>query len=197
MGDPNMAALASTVTKYLGDLSAVLRHCAEVIERQTTAPCVTEDPGMADMLRRTHAVLAIQLGSLDLRLKELDGRATLKEAVTTITGFLAGLYDKMRSETLSRMLRDDFAALHFAYACQTMMIATAEACGDHATAQLVSQQQQQLPDLIRKFGDLIPVAVVSDLRKDSVPIVNPNAADTAIDSTRSAWSGMSHRGAPA
>ena len=190
-----MAELASTVTKYLGDLMAVYRHCSEAIERQTTAPCVTEDPGMADVLRRTHAVLTIQLGALEVRMKDLEGRATLKEALTAVTGFLAGLYDKMRGETLSRILRDDFAALHFAYACQTMMIATAEACGDRATAQLVSGHQQELPELIRKISDLIPAAVVSDLQKDNVRIVNPNAADMAVESTRHAWSAKSHHDA--
>src|SRR5262245_11858521 len=155
-GETKMAALASTVTKYLGDLTAVLRHCCTAIERQTTSGCVSEDSGMADGLRRTHAVLHLQLGALENRLSELEGRASLKEALTTVTGFLAGLYDKLRSEALSRMLRDDFAALHFAYACQTMMIATAEACGDRVTAQLVSRHQRELPDLIRRISDLIP-----------------------------------------
>lgn len=192
-----MAELASTVTKYLGDLTAVYRHCCEAIERQTTASCVTEDPGMADVLRRTHAVLTIQLGALEVRLKDLEGRATLKEALTAVTGFLAGLYDKMRSETLSRILRDDFAALHFAYACQTMMIATAEACGDPATAQLVSRHQQELPDLIVKISDLIPAAVVSDLQKDNVRIVNPSAANIAVESTRNAWASSPKPGVPA
>src|SRR5262245_61710768 len=87
----NMPQLADTVTKYLGDLTAVYRHCCEVIERQTTAACVVEDPGIADVLRRTHAVLTTHLGALEGRLKDLEGRAALREALTTVTGFLAGL----------------------------------------------------------------------------------------------------------
>lgn len=182
-----MPQLADTVTKYLGDLTAVYRHCCEVIERQTTASCVTEDPGIADALRRTHAVLSTHQGALEARLKDLEGRAALREALTTVTGFLAGLYDKIRSETLSRMLRDNFAALHFMYACQTMMIATAQACGDPLTAQLVSRQQEDLPGLILKMSDLLPVAVVSDLRRNNVSIVNANAATIALESNRKAW----------
>lgn len=188
-----MPQLADTVTKYLGDLIAVYRHCCEAIERQTTAACVVEDPGIADVLRRTHAVLFTHLDALEVRLKDLEGRAVLREALTTVTGFLAGLYDRIRSETLSRLLRDDFAALHFTYACQTMMITTAHACGDPLTAQLVARQQEDLPELMLKISDLLPVAVVSDLRKNNVSIVSADAANFAIESTRKAWGQTAHQ----
>src|SRR4030095_2940259 len=116
-----------------------------------------------ELIRRTRAALANHVSALEARLRQLDGSARWKELVTTVTGFLAGIYDKVRSDSVSRMLRDDFAALHFVYVCQTMFITTAEACADRETAQLVREQQHDLPPLILRFGDCIPAAVVTDL----------------------------------
>ena len=192
-----MPQLADTVTKYLGDLIAVNRHCAEAIERQTTFEVVAHDAGIVEVLRRVHAVLAAHRGGLENRLTELEGRATLREALTSVTGFLAGLYDRLRSDTLSRMLRDDFTALHFTYACQSMMITTAHACGDPLTAQLVARQQEDLPELMLKISDLLPVAVLGDLRRNNVSIVSTDAAAVAIEAMRKAWGQTSHQRASA
>jgi hypothetical protein len=186
-----MTGVSSTVNKHLGDLIAVERHCLDAIERQCNAPFVREDAGIAELLQRTRAVLASQVRGLEERLALLDGSARWKEAVTSVTGFLAGLYDKLRSEPLSRALRDDFAALHFVYVCQTMFITTAEACGDSQTAQQVRDYQQEIPPLLLRVGDCIPAAVIEDLEKEGVAIVNRDAADQAVQTAHESWRGAS------
>jgi hypothetical protein len=187
----DMAERTKTVNKYIGDLIAVQRHCSEALDRQLSSAFVKQDPGVEEAVRHAQAVLSSQVRELESRLERLEGGGKWKEAVTSVTGFLAGIYGKLRGEALSRALRDDFAALHFVYVCQTMLIATAAACDDAATAELVRGQQRELPPLILKIADCIPAVVVSELEEDGVPVTDRHAAEQAVQAAHDAWHGTS------
>lgn len=176
-----------TVNRYLGDLIAVHRHCLGAMDQQCESAAVKADAGSFDLITRSRNLLRSHQAALEARLAACGGSADAKEAVTSVTGFLAGLYDRMRSETASRILRDNFTALHFLYACQTMLIATAHASGDATTASLVREQQQGLPPLLLEVTQQLPAAVVGDLHGGSAAPPGTASVEFARDSARDAW----------
>lgn len=181
---------SDVLCKYLGDMIAVELHCQEAIERQLKSSFMKKDSASEIVTREAHGTLTAHILTLRDRLKQLDGGSTIKEAVTTVSGFLAGIYDKMRGEALSRALRDNFAALHFVYVCETMLMTTATACNDNITFELVRRQQQEIPPLIKKVSDCIPAVVVADLEEQGLTVTNRQAATQAGLAAAEAWRGV-------
>lgn len=177
----------NTVTKYLGDLLAATRHVKEAFQNQLEASFMTGDAGAREAVSAAHDVLSSQIVDLEHRLVELDAGGTWKQTVTTITGVLAGLYDRLRSEQLARALRDNYTALCFVHICQTMMLTTAAGCGDTGTAELVRQHQRHLPPLIMKMAERVPAAVVHSLESDQVPLMNRNVPEISVRALRNSW----------
>lgn len=61
---------------------------------------------------------------------------------------VAGVVDEIRDETVSRMVRDDLAALNFAAACYQMLHTTALAMHDKPLADLALKHLEDFAPLI-------------------------------------------------
>lgn len=189
-----MANATDTLRGYIADLISVLRHTCEAVERQSNDSNVCRVSGASRVVQDINQMLRRQLTALEQRQQSLGGSGmvgTVKEAVTSVTGFITGLYDKMRSETASRALRDDYTALNFIYLCTGMLHTTALAVRDVQTAELTRQNMDELPPRIMALHGLVPHAVVADLGADGVPISDAQAADTAVRSMENAWRSIS------
>lgn len=186
-----MATTATdTVRGYTVDLIAVLDHCADAIKRQMNEDQLTRIAGAGPALRQVHQTLCRQRDALQRRAESMGGGGmteALKDAMTAVSGFFAGLWGKVRPETASRMLRDDYAALAFVSVCTQMLHTTALTVRDIGTAQLTLQHLNELPPLQMAVNELVPAAVVADLGIDGVPIEDPNAAEAANENWRDAW----------
>ena len=182
-----MATQEKTVTKYISDLAAVLRHCDEAFERQLASDYIKDDIEAKSIVAESHRVFIMQITELEQRLADMDASGSWKEIVTSVTGYLAGVYDKLRGETLSRAMRDNFTAMQFVFICQSMLITTAAACDDRTTAQLVTQHQQHLAPLLMRMSECIPTIVLNDLEHDNVIITDRRAPQQAVEAAKDAW----------
>jgi hypothetical protein len=179
-----------TVRFYVGDLLGVLRHCRTTIEHHVDDENLRRISTAGPICRDIYNILDRQINALERRLEALGGATatgTIKDSVTSFTGWITGLYGKMRGETASRMLRDDYTALTFVSVCTTMLHTTALAVGDLATADLTRQFLHEYPPTIMSLGVLVPHAVVADLGADRVPIMDAQAAETAAQNLEDAW----------
>ena len=179
-----------TVQRYLGDLIAVVRHVSEAVERHSRDDALNRVVGGAAVVTNASDVLKRQLSALEYHATTIGGvgmAGVIKEAVTSLSGFLTGLYGSIRGEAASRMLRDDYTGLSFVSMCTAMLHTTALAVGDDRTADLTRQHLDELPPVILAISELVPHAVVADLAADRVPIVDPDAPTLAIKHLIDSW----------
>ena len=134
-------------------------------------------------------MLAAHIKLLDARVTALGGQGAvggLKEAVTSVTGFLTGLYGQVRGETASRMLRADYTGINFLLVCTTMLHTTARAFNDEQTTDVTSIIMRDLPGVLMSLQDLVPEAVVTDLAADH-PEIDRRADSMAAMEIKAAW----------
>lgn len=185
----------STVRGYISDLIAVARHVRGAIDQQLSGSSLINVAGADKVLRQAAAALKAGQTELENRLRETGGLGVathLKEAATSVTGFLTGIYGQVRGETTSRALRDDHTGLNFVVVCASMLDTTARALGDLDTARVTEALMQGLTGPIMEVGVLIPRSVVNDLAVEGHP-VQAAAAERSIAAVRAAWLGAGGR----
>lgn len=174
---------------YVADQIAAHRHVLEAVTRHAEDPSLSRVAGAQAAVARAVSTLAAHLGMLDLRVEALGGQGPiggLKEAVTSVTGYLTGLYGQVRGETAARMLRDDYTAINFLLVCATMLHTTARAFKDEQTASVTSTIMGDLPTLLLTLQNLVPEAVVVELAADH-PEIDRRADTMAMMEIKAAW----------
>ena len=177
------------VRGYTADQIAAHRHVLEAITRHAEDPSLSKVPGASVVIARAVEMLAAHIKLLDARVTALGGQGPvggLKEAVTSVTGFLTGLYGQVRGETASRMLRDDYTGINFLLVCTTMLHTTARAFNDEQTTDVTSIIMRDLPGVLMTLQDLVPEAVVIDLAADH-PELDRRADSMAGMEIKAAW----------
>lgn len=177
-----------TVHKFATDLLAAHHHVAEAISRQTTDDRVLKMGEAAGVLYETHGTIQRHFRDLEHHIMESGGLGAsgqVKEALTSVSGFLAGLYGQMRSEPVSRMLRDDISAVNFLQTCTEMFHATAKACGDVRFAACAENMLRDHASLILKLHGVLPNVVVRELPGEH--LVDEAGGDETVKASREAW----------
>ncbi len=98
------------------------------------------------------------------------------------------MYGKVRSETASRMLRDDITAVQFACVCYSMLLSSAAAMDENKTRILATTLLHELTPVVVRLSSLIPEVVVFELAKGGYA-VDRSAVATSLTEMHDAWSG--------
>lgn len=184
-----MTTAQGTIRAYATDLISVYTHVHGATHRQLSEKSLGRVPGSREAIERAATFCERGHRELEEHVRQHGGIGAaghVKEGMTTVSGFLAGVYGQIRTDTPSRMLRDDETALHFLMTCTTMLHTTALALGDTQLAALTRKLMHEVPPLILAIGEVIPHAVASDLAQEH-PDVRANAADEACREANSAW----------
>jgi hypothetical protein len=186
MTDKNRDALRP----YLADMAAVEKHILEALERQHKDDDIRQFPTAHQWLDRTMGLLRQHVNAIEDHLKGFPGggaASTVKEAVTGVLGAIAGIYDKVRKDTASRALRDDYTALSLATISYTMLHATALGLRQGATAELALRQLKDLTPLLVELSQLLPPIVLKELSFEGYDI-DLGLGQNAVRNTQEAWS---------
>ncbi len=182
-----MSDREKNLQSYVSDMFAVESHTLEAIQRQVDNKDVQQKSEANQLIRRIHHTLKQNTEALEKRLDALGGsQSAIKAAAASLAGVAAGVYDQVRSETVSRMLRDDYTALNLVAVSYTMLHTTALALSDPATADLALQNLKRITPLITSINKVIPQVVVQDVHED-VKSANVSVAHQAISNTQEAW----------
>lgn len=183
-----MSENQETLTQYVGDMLSLTRHIHQAIERQLSHDDVKKHVEANSLINRIDGVLESHISALEQHMKALGGDPTslVKEAVSSLLGVAAGLYDRIRTDTVSKMLRDDYTALSLAAISLTTLHTTGLALKSQGTADLALQQLLDISPLIVSISEVIPRAVVPELM-DAGEVVDAGVADQAIKNTQQAW----------
>lgn len=176
---------------YLTDMHAVEEHIAEALERQLSGDAIKKYPEANRVVTALHATLERHTDALKAKVEANEGgnlKGALKEALGDALGFAAGLYDKVRRDTVSRMIRDDYTATSLAAISYHMLHTTALGLKNDEVA---SMALRHLKDLTPHLVDLSKVVchVVAKELADEDKIFDGTVGAQAVRNTQEAWSG--------
>lgn len=187
-GSEDKKVMNETLADWLGDVVTLEAHIEEAMDRQLTLKPASQET--ADAIRRFHdTVRASKYRAEDFQkqLGEPASQVVLK-AAGDLLGKAAGLIDKVRKDSVSKALRDDYVAYNMAAMSYTMLHSTALALDDHSTAAFAEQGLTTYAALVQDINELMPKVVVEDLIKnDEVPVANASVADEARRVIQKAW----------
>jgi ferritin-like metal-binding protein YciE len=106
---------------------------------------------------------------------------SIKEAGAALIGKAAGIINFVRTEGISKGLRDDYAAFNLAAISYSMLHTTATALGDSRVASLAERHLRDHADAIMRINDVMPGVVTRELEKDG-----HRADNAAVQATREA-----------
>ena len=178
----------ATLQTYANDMLALQKHVLEAVEHQYADVNVKHDPKAYDLVGKLKSALTHQTGELEPHIERLGSEvmATAKQAVTNFLGQIAGLYDKVRKDPVSRMLRDDYTALNMSAFSYVQLYTTSLAYHDQALADTALKHLKELTPIIIHINEIIPHVVVSELR-DEGPGIDTSVAAKAYADTQQAW----------
>ena len=188
MTHENSGKNMATLQTYANDMITLQKHILEAVEHQYADAHVKQDAAAYDLIGKLKSTLTHQVGELEPHIVRLGSEvtATVKQAVTNLLGNIAGLYNKVRKDPKSRMLRDDYTALNLSSVSYTQLYTTALAFGDEALAHTTLKHLKELTPIIIHINEIIPAVVLSELT-DEGPGIDTSVAAKALADTQQAW----------
>jgi hypothetical protein len=161
----------AALRKLVGDMLALERHILAALDRQRASARLAELPEASTTIDAIDRLLARHITAFEHYLRGFSGGdgarpAPIKQAVTRLAGALAGLYDRVREHEVSRMLRDDYAALSLTAMSYEMLHTTALALHEPNLAQLALAHLQDLSPQLSELARIIPYVVATEVGGD-------------------------------
>ena len=177
---------------HVNDMLAVETELHAAFRRQKGDAGIKRNAAAHQFVSRTEDTIDDHLAALKRCAERLGGESVLKKAVGGVMGAAAGLYGKVRSDDkVSRVLRDDHAALSFASVCYEMLHTTALAMRDSATADLALSHLKHFTPLIVDLSRMLPEVLVEELSDEGKIPFDRSVAEDAARNTRDAWANAS------
>lgn len=175
-----------TIADYVGDMTALESHIEEALDRQLKE--VQDDPSALAAVQEFHDTVKRHRDTLRA-LQEETGSAVgnpIKGAGSALLGKAAGIIDVLRTEGISKSLRDDYAAFSLAAIGYSMLHTTATALGDKKVASLAERCLQDHADNIMRINEIMPDVVIRELQKDGHH-ADPSAAGATRQAVSRSW----------
>jgi ferritin-like metal-binding protein YciE len=175
-----------TIADYVGDMVALESHIEEALDRQLTE--VQDDREAHAAVQRFHDTVKQHRDTL-IALQEDIGSTPgnpIKAAGAALLGKAAGVIDLVRTEGISKSLRDDYTAFSLAAISYSMLHTTAQGLGNQRVAELAERHLTDYAGAIERINEIMPGVVHRELVKDG-----HQANEGAVAATRqvvpSAW----------
>jgi len=185
-----MSERQDTLQQYVSDMLAVERHILPAIESQTREERFAKDPEVQRLVSKIEATVRSHINGLEQHLENLGGdtASPIKSAATALLGLAATMIEKVRTDPVSKNLRDDYTVLNLAAVSYGMLHTTGQALMDQQTADLAASHLKDYTPLIAEINEVIPQVVVSEL-PDETEVLDPDAAKRANQRIQEAWDG--------
>lgn len=186
-----MTERKDTLRQYVSDMLAVEKHLLEAVKRQVDDKRVKEHPDARELIHKIQQTSNRHVNTLERHFTAIGGEKEspvkpAKEAVTAALGVAAGLVDKVRTDTVSKMLRDDYTALSLTTISYTMLHTTGLALQDTETADLALEHLKAWTPLITKINEVTPHVVAKELSNVNSS-VDTTVGEEAVRNTQTAW----------
>jgi ferritin-like metal-binding protein YciE len=177
-----------TIADWLGDIVALESHVEEAMDRQLSL--VSNSTNVATSFKRYHDTVRDSKHKAEAYQKSYgstSGNPVIK-AGSNLLGKAAGMIDKMRDDSASKALRDDYTAYNHLAIAYTMLHTTALALNDPATAEFSKSGLTTYARLVQDINQIIADAVIADLAaNDKEASPNTNVLQEARKTINDAW----------
>jgi ferritin-like metal-binding protein YciE len=180
-----------TIADYVGDMTALEAHIEEALDKQLKE--VKDDAVALAAVQAFHDTVKQHRDSLRAMQEETGSTIgnPVKDAGAALLGKAAGVIDLVRTEGISKSLRDDYAAFSLAAISYSMLYTTAKGLGDARVASLAEQFLHDHAAAIIRINEIMPEVVARELEKDGHQ-VRPGAVDATREIVNRSWE-MSER----
>lgn len=156
------------ITKYVEDVHSLVVHGLQPVSQQVAQSRGRDHPEAARLLVELERTLKEHERRLSLRLEEVgtSPTTTVQDAAAGVAGFIAGIYNHVRTEAVSKSVRDDYTFVSHCAVSWLMLMTTARALADHETEELAEQGYRDCARLVMRIDQVMPELVVEELRQD-------------------------------
>lgn len=186
--DQAEAPQSHAIADWVGDIVNIESHIEAAMDRQLALK--PENPEVAQAIQQFHdTVRASKYRAQDYEnvLGKTKGGG-IQETAAELLGKAAGLIDKIRKDTVTKALRDDYVAFNLAAVGYTLLHTTALALRDQKTVEFAEQGLTTYASLVQQVNHILPVATVEELVKnDEVPVSDPGVVGQARATIDRVW----------
>jgi hypothetical protein len=119
------------------------------------------------------------------------GNPVIKKG-SELLGKAAGMIDKVRNNSVSKALRDDYTAYNHVAIAYTMLHTTSMALEDDATMRFAEEGLRTYARLVQELNHTIPAAVVHDLTtSEHAPVIDPGVVEQCRSTIDGIWKSTS------
>jgi hypothetical protein len=175
------------VAKYVEDLHSLVAHGLQPVSRQVDEARDREHAEAAQLIAELQRTLQEHERVLAQRMQALGTSPTtgVQDAAAAIAGVVAGIYNQVRTEAVSKSLRDDYTFVSHCSISWLMLMTTARSLGDHETEELAEQGYRDCARLVMRIDHVMPTLVFEELRQDG--FAAQDVADWAQRIVSDAW----------
>jgi len=155
-----------TIADYVSDMAALESHIEEALDRQLIE--VKDDPAASAAVREFHDMVKQHRDTLKALQEQVGTTAgnPIIEAGSTLLGKAAGVIDLVRTEGISKCLRDDYTAFSLAAISYSMLHTTSLGLGNPRVAELAERHLTDYAGAIERINEIMPGVVERELAKD-------------------------------
>ena len=179
------------IADWLGDIVALESHVEEAMDAQLK---LEASPAIVAEIQRFHDTVR-DSKQRAVAFQEQYGSTAGNPVVkvgSELLGKAAGLIDKLRDDSVSKALRDDYTAYNHVAIAYTMLHTTALAFNDTATAEFSRAGLTTYARLIQDLNHVIPQALLDDLKTgEHAPVIAPGVVDQARQTIDQVWKSTS------
>ena len=183
----------SYISDWLGDVVALESHVEEALDRQLQLKA--DDPSLSAAIQRFHDTVRDSKRRAQQYQEQYGSTAgnPIVKAGSNLLGKAAGMIDKIRNDSVSKAIRDDYTAFNHVAIAYTMLHTTAMALNDQQTQSFAEQGLRTYASLVQEVNHIIPEAVVHDLKQnEDAPTINPSVVQECRSTIASVWRSPSH-----
>lgn len=188
-------ARAAELKRHLSDMIALDRELLTAIRRQLQGPELESFDSARMTLEETERALERHIADLDAEQEALGGAqgGGVKNIAASMAGAAASVVDRLRTEPVSRMLRDDYVALSLVDISYWMLRSTALAMDNERLADRAEACANEIRPLFERLGEAVPQAAMQEVIQRAV---HPEAMEQAAKDIEDAMRQSGSQGDP-
>jgi ferritin-like metal-binding protein YciE len=175
------------IADWVGDMVALEAHIEEALDHQLKVK--DQVPAAAAAVQKFHDSTKANRDRLKAYQEKIGSTAgnPVIAAGASVLGKAAGLIDRVRNDTVTKSLRDDYTAFNHATVGYTLLHTTATALGDTETADLAAANLKVHAANVQHINHIISDVAMAEIQKDGYPVRDASAADTTRKAIDSIW----------
>ncbi len=175
------------IAKYVEDIHSLLGHGVQAITHQVSEAQMADHPEALAMVKDFKTSLERQLAAAEQRMNALGTSPTtgIQDAAAGVAGVVAGIYNKVRTEAVSKSVRDDYTFLSHTSIAYLMLMTTARSLGDHDTEELGEAGYRDCARMVMAIDRGMPKLVFQELQGNGLPA--QDVSDWAKNLVHGAW----------